>query len=118
MMPVWKKEITRNHFRRQYIQRTVEYLNNGLIWVIDLDLAKFFDTINHGKLLQVLSKHVQDRRVISLIRKFLQAPVCENGTVGPKTKIGTPQGGCVNPVLANILLNVEVRRQPKGSYIE
>lgn len=108
----YEKEFSNNSFGfrprrccRDAIQRAVEYLNNGLIWVIDLDLAKFFDTVNHGKLLQVLSKHVHDGRVISLIRKFLQAPVCENGTVGPKTKIGTPQGGCISPVLANILLN-------------
>ena len=80
-------------------------MNQGREWIIDLDLAKFFDTVNHSKLLQVLSKDITDGRVISLIHKFLRAPVFEDGKVGPKTTMGTPQGGCVSPVLANILLN-------------
>ena len=90
---------------RDAINRATEYVNSGLEWVIDLDLAKFFDTVNHSKLLQILSDKVKDGRVISLIHKFLKAPVSENGVVGPKTRIGTPQGGCISPVLANILLN-------------
>ena len=73
--------------------------------MIDLDLSKFFDTVNHSKLLQILSDRIKDGRVISLIHKFLRAPVCEDGRTGPKTTQGTPQGGCVSPVLANILLN-------------
>ena len=87
------------------IQRATEYVNSGYDWVIDLDLAKFFDTVNHSKLLQVLSDRIKDGRVISLIHKFLRAPVSENGNVGHATTIGTPQGGCISPVLANILLN-------------
>ena len=67
--------------------------------------TKFFDTVNHSKLLQILSRDIKDGRVISLIHKFLRAPVFEDGKVGPKTTIGTPQGGCISPVLANILLN-------------
>lgn len=90
---------------KQAIERATEYANSGLTWVIDLDLAKFFDTVNHSKLLQVLSDQIKDGRVISLIHKFLRAPVSEDGKVGPKTKMGTPQGGCISPVLANILLN-------------
>lgn len=87
------------------IARATEYANSGLEWVIDLDLAKFFDTVNHSRLLQLLSDRIADGRVISLIHKFLRAPVCEDGKVGAKTKMGTPQGGCISPVLANILLN-------------
>ena len=87
------------------IERATEYVNSGLKWVIDLDLAKFFDTVNHSKLLQVLSNHISDGRVISLIHKFLRAPVSENGKIGQATVIGTPQGGCISPILANILLN-------------
>ena len=79
--------------------------DEGYIYVIDLDLSKFFDTVNHSKLLQILSRDIKDGRVISLIHKFLKAPVFENGKVGPKTTIGTPQGGCISPILANILLN-------------
>ncbi len=108
----YEKEFSDNSFGfrpkrccRDAVKRATEYLNSGYVWVIDLDLAKFFDTVNHSKLLQVLSNRIKDGRVISLIHKFLRAPVCENGIVGPKTMIGTPQGGCISPVLANILLN-------------
>lgn len=87
------------------VNQALAYMNQGREWIIDLDLAKFFDTVNHSKLLQVLSKDITDGRVISLIHKFLRAPVFEDGKVGPKTTMGTPQGGCVSPVLANILLN-------------
>ena len=87
------------------ITRATEYLNEGKEWIIDLDLSKFFDTVNHSKLLQLLSDRIKDGRVISLIHRFLRAPVEEDGKVGHKTTIGTPQGGCISPVLANILLN-------------
>lgn len=90
---------------RHAIKRVVDIANDGYGYVIDLDLSKFFDTVNHSKLLQVLSDKIRDGRVISLIHKFLKAPVLENGRVGPKTTIGTPQGGCISPILANILLN-------------
>lgn len=87
------------------INKALSYLNEGYIYVVDLDLSKFFDTVNHSKLLQILSRDIADGRVISLIHKFLRAPVYENGRVGPKTTIGTPQGGCISPVLANVILN-------------
>ena len=87
------------------IAKAVEYLNQGYTWIIDLDLSKFFDTVNHSKLLQLLSDKIKDGRVVSLIHKFLKAPVCEDGKVGKATVIGTPQGGCISPILANIILN-------------
>lgn len=87
------------------VNRALSYLNDGYEWVIDLDLSKFFDTVNHSKLLQLLSDRIKDGRVISLIHRFLRAPVCENGKVGHATQIGTPQGGCISPILANIILN-------------
>lgn len=87
------------------IAKATEYVNDGLCWVIDLDLAKFFDTVNHSKLLQVLSNQIGDGRIISPVHKFLRAPVSESGKVGGATTIGTPQGSCVSPILANILLN-------------
>lgn len=87
------------------ITRALEYLNSGLEWVIDLDLSKFFDTVNHSKLLQLLSDKIKDGRVISLIHRFLRAPTSEEGKVGKKTTIGTPQGGVISPVLANVMLN-------------
>ena len=87
------------------IAQATVYLNGGKEWIIDLDLSKFFDTVNHSKLLQLLSDIIKDGRVISLIHRFLRAPVEEDGKVDPKTTIGTPQGGCISPILANILLN-------------
>ncbi len=90
---------------RGAITRALEYLNTGLEWVIDLDLSKFFDTVNHSKLLQLLSDRIEDGRVISLIHRFLRAPICEDGKVGKKVTVGTPQGGVISPVLANIILN-------------
>lgn len=90
---------------RDGIDRALEYLNNGFEWVIDLDLSKFFDTVNHSKLSQLLSDRIEDGRVVSLIHKFLRAPVYEDGEVSKKRTIGTPQGGCISPILANIILN-------------
>ena len=90
---------------RNAIDRATEYVNSGLEWVIDLDLSKFFDTVNHSKLLQLLSDRIADGRVISLIHRFLRAPISEDGKVGKKNTIGTPQGGVISPVLANVLLN-------------
>lgn len=90
---------------RNAIDRATEYVNSGLEWVIDLDLSKFFDTVNHSKLLQLLSDRIADGRVISLIHRFLRAPISEDGKVGKKNAIGTPQGGVISPVLANVLLN-------------
>ena len=89
---------------RDAVRRVCEYAEQGYVWVIDLDLAKFFDTVNHSKLLQVLSESIKDGRVISLIHKFLRAKIIENGK-STKPKMGTPQGGPMSPILANILLN-------------
>ena len=89
---------------RDAVRRVCEYAEQGYVWVIDLDLAKFFDTVNHSKLLQVLSESIKDGRVISLIHKFLRAKIIENGK-STKPKMGTPQGGPMSPIPANILLN-------------
>ena len=86
------------------MDQALRYANEGYKWVVDLDLAKFFDTVNHSKLLQVLSERVKDRRVIRLIHRMLRAPVSVDGKVEQR-ETGTPQGGPVSPVLANILLN-------------
>lgn len=86
------------------IKQALENLNEGYEWVIDLDIEKFFDTVNHDKLIQVLRLEVNDSTTLNLIRKFLRAGVMEQG-VFTKTKVGTPQGGPISPILSNILLN-------------
>ena len=86
------------------IRKCREYLNAGYVWTVDMDLEKFFDTVNQSKLLEVLSRTVRDGRVISLISKFLRAGVVKCGRF-EDTEIGVPQGGPLSPLLANIMLN-------------
>ncbi len=73
-------------------------------WVIDLDLEKFFDRVNHDKLMGQIAKRVEDKRLLKLIRAFLNAGVMENGLVSPSVE-GTPQGGPLSPLLSNLVLD-------------
>lgn len=93
-----------NRSAHMAIDKVLEYLNDGNEWVIDLDIEKFFDTVNHDKLIQVLRLEVNDSATLNLIRKYLKAGVMENG-IFTETKIGTPQGGPISPILSNILLD-------------
>lgn len=86
------------------INKVLEYLNERFEWVIDLDIEKYFDTVNHDKLISILREKVNDSHTLHLIRKFLQAGVMENGVVISST-IGTPQGGPLSPILSNIYLD-------------
>jgi len=79
------------------------YIAEGRLWVVDLDLEKFFDRVNHDILMSRLANKVSDRRVLGLIRRYLQAGVLEGGLV-TATEEGTPQGGPLSPILSNILL--------------
>jgi RNA-directed DNA polymerase len=88
----------------QAIRKCKEYIDAGYKWVVDIDLAKYFDTVNHDKLMRLISKTVKDSRVLSLIRKYLQSGVMINGVV-LDTEEGTPQGGNLSPLLSNIMLN-------------
>ena len=86
------------------IMRTLDYLNEGYEWVIDLDIEAYFDTVNHDKLISILREHVNDSTTLYLIRKFLRAGIMENGLVKANT-IGMPQGGPLSPILSNIYLD-------------
>lgn len=86
------------------MNKVLEYLNEGFEWVIDLDIEKYFDTVNHNKLISILREKVNDSHTLHLIRKFLQAGIMENGVVTSST-IGTPQGGPLSPILSNIYLD-------------
>lgn len=93
-----------NRSAHDALKRIVDNANEGYEYVIDLDLAKFFDTVNHSKMIQVLSETVKDGRVVSLIHKFFRAKINEDGKI-TKPTVGMPQGGPLSPVCANILLN-------------
>lgn len=80
------------------------YLAEGYRWVVDIDLEKFFDRVNHDMLMGRLAQRVKDKRVLKLIRAFLNAGVLEDGLVSP-TDEGTPQGGPLSPLLSNIVLD-------------
>ena len=86
------------------MERTLDYLNEGYEWVIDLDIESYFDTVNHDKLISILRENVNDSTTLHLIRKFLQAGIMEDGLVKPSI-IGMPQGGPLSPILSNIYLD-------------
>jgi len=86
------------------ILQALEYLNEGYDWIVDIDLERFFDTVNHDRLMNLVSRTVGDGDVISLIRKFLVSGVQIDEDF-KETVIGTPQGGNLSPLLSNIMLN-------------
>ena len=81
-----------------------QYIAEGYGWVVDFDLEKFFDRVNHDKLMGQIAKRVEDKRLLKLIRAFLNAGVMENGLVSPSVE-GTPQGGPLSPLLSNLVLD-------------
>ena len=93
-----------NRSAQDAIMRTLDYLNEGYEWVIDLDIEAYFDTVNHDKLISILRERVYDSATLHLIRKFLQAGIMEKGLVKANT-IGMPQGGPLSPILSNIYLD-------------
>ena len=86
------------------IDKVLNYLNEGCEWVIDLDIEKYFDTVNHDKLISILREKVNDKTTLHLIRSFLRTGVMENGLTSP-TEIGVPQGGPLSPILSNVYLD-------------
>jgi len=88
----------------QAVARAQQYIAEGYSWVVDLDLEKFFDRVNHDKLMGQVAKRVEDKRLLKLIRAFLNAGVMENGLVSPSVE-GTPQGGPLSPLLSNLVLD-------------
>ena len=86
------------------VAQAQQYIAQGYGWVIDLDLEKFFDRVNHDKLMGQIAKRVEDKRLLKLIRAFLNAGVMENGLVSPSVE-GTPQGGPLSPLLSNLVLD-------------
>ena len=88
----------------QAVAKAQEYIQAGHDWVVDIDLEKFFDRVNHDVLMGRVARRISDKRMLKLIRGFLNSGVMENGLVGP-TEEGTPQGGPLSPLLSNLLLD-------------
>ena len=88
----------------QAVTQAQQYIAEGSRWVVDLDLEKFFDQVNHDRLMAAIARRVSDKRMLKLIRAFLESGVMENGLVSPVDE-GTPQGGPLSPMLSNIVLD-------------
>lgn len=104
------------------IKKVKEYAEEGYCYAVCLDLSKYFDTLNHDILLRLLREHIEDERVIQLIKRYLKSGVMEDGVVMP-TEEGSPQGGNLSPLLANVYLNefdheFEGRKVPLVRYAD
>jgi len=111
LVPIYEEQFSENSFgfrpkRGQHdaLKQCRKNVNDGYVYVVDMDLEKFFDMVCQSKLIEVLSRTIKDGRVISLIHKYLNAGVIENGLF-ERTEIGMPQGGPLSPLLSNIMLN-------------
>ena|SRR5690348_6123870 len=92
------------HSAQQAVHDAQQYIAEGHRWVVDLDLEKFFDRVNHDRLMAAVAERVADKRMLKLIRAFLEAGVMEDGLVSPLDE-GTPQGGPLSPLLSNLVLD-------------
>src|SRR5437764_401882 len=88
----------------QAVEQAQQYIAAGCRWVVDLDLEKFFDRVNHDKLMAKIAERIDDKRLLKLIRAFLRVGMMEGGLVSPVDE-GTPQGGPLSPLLSNIVLD-------------
>lgn len=111
LSPIYEEQFSENSFGfrpnrspEQAVIKALELLNDGNDWIVDIDLEKFFDTVNQDRLITIIRRTIKDGDVVSLIMKYLKAGVMENGKV-KATKVGTPQGGNLSPLLSNIMLN-------------
>ena len=111
LTPIYEKQFSENSFgfrpnrgAHDALKQCQTNVNDGYVYVVDMDLEKFFDTVCQSKLIEVLSSTIKDGRVISLIHKYLNAGVISRGMF-EKTEVGMPQGGPLSPLLSNIMLN-------------
>jgi len=111
LSPIYERKFSKTSYGfrpnksvKEAVLKCKEYIDTGYKWAVDIDLAKYFDTVNHDKLMRLLSETIKDGRVLSLIRKYLRSGVMINGMV-EETEIGCPQGGDLSPLLSNVMLN-------------
>ena len=111
LSPIYEKQFSETNYGfrpnrgcHDALKKCQEYANQGYWYVIDIDLEKFFDTVNQSMLIEILSRTIKDKRVLSLIQKFLNAGIMEKGMF-IKSEKGIFQGGPISPLLANIVLN-------------
>ena len=111
LSPIYEKQFSENSFgfrpnrgAHDALKQCQTNVNDGYVYVVDMDLEKFFDTVCQSKLIEVLSRTIKDGRAISLIHKYLNAGVISRGMF-EKTEVGMPQGGPLSPLLSNIMLN-------------
>lgn len=111
LSPIFEEQFSENSFgfrpqkgAHDALKQCQKNVNEGYVYVVDMDLEKFFDTVCQSKLIEVLSQTIKDGRVISLIHKYLNAGVIANG-VFECTEVGMPQGGPLSPLLSNVMLN-------------
>lgn len=111
LSPMFERQFSKNSFgfrpnkgAHDALKQCQKNADDGYVYVVDMDLEKFFDTVCQSKLIEVLSRTVKDGRVISLIHKYMNAGVVANGLY-ERTEVGVPQGGPVSPLLSNIMLN-------------
>ena len=109
LSPIYEEQFSDNSYgfrpergAHDALKQCQENVNDGYIYVVDMDLEKFFDTVCQSKLIEILSRTIKDGRAISLIHKYLNAGVVENGLFA-KTGVGVPQGGPLSPLLGNIM---------------
>ena len=93
-----------NRCAQQAIQTALDTMNDGNDWIVDIDMEKFFDTVNHDKLMTIIGRTIKDGDVISIVRKYLVSGIMIDDEYEDSI-VGTPQGGNLSPLLANIMLN-------------
>jgi group II intron reverse transcriptase/maturase len=111
LTPIYEEQFSENSYgfrpkrgAHDALRQCQKNVNDGYVYVVDMDLEKFFDTVCQSKLIEVLSRTIKDGRVISLIHKYLNAGVIANGMF-ERTEMGMPQGGPLSPLLSNVMLN-------------
>jgi len=111
LIPIYEKQFSNSSYGfrpnrscEMAVKSSLELLNAGYEWIVDIDLERFFDTVNHDRLMNLLHQTIDDGDVLSLIRKYLVSGVMV-GNVYEETPVGTPQGGNLSPLLSNVMLN-------------